>query len=405
MTVFNGFVGAARRLDDIDLPRMGHEIGVGEDELHAVIDVESRGKGFDTKRRPLILYEPHVAYRCASSKAKRDALVKAGLAYPTWGEKPYPKDSYARLLKAIEIDEAAALKACSWGMFQVLGENAESLGWPSVQAFVRDMMEDEENHLKAAIQFIKVNNLDDELRTLAALTRPTTAADCAPFVRTWNGPGYAKNNYHTKMAKAHNKWRKIKDTAWSPEEAPVPVPMPRPSLEPVVGRTDTVTVRVVQERLKELGYTEVGTPDGKLGKMTKTAILAFKNENDLKPINDIIDQAFLGSLDTAAPRDLPRETVAPEVVRKNAPEVRTNWLIKVGALVAGIPAAIGGLLDGVIGNLGFARETIKPLKEMFTDIPSEVWLIGVAVVAGGAYLVARQGEQKGIEAYQTGERR
>ncbi|HEV7434618.1 MAG TPA: hypothetical protein VGO22_07085 [Pseudorhizobium sp.] len=29
MTVFNGFVGTARRLDDIDLPRMGHEIGVG----------------------------------------------------------------------------------------------------------------------------------------------------------------------------------------------------------------------------------------------------------------------------------------------------------------------------------------------------------------------------------------
>ena len=27
--------------------------------------------------------------------------------------------------------------------------------------------------------------------------------------------------------------------------------------------------------------------------MTKTAILAFKNENDLKPINDVIDQAFL----------------------------------------------------------------------------------------------------------------
>lgn len=31
MADFNGFVGAARRLDDIDLPRLGHEIGVGED--------------------------------------------------------------------------------------------------------------------------------------------------------------------------------------------------------------------------------------------------------------------------------------------------------------------------------------------------------------------------------------
>ncbi|HEV7434615.1 MAG TPA: peptidoglycan-binding protein [Pseudorhizobium sp.] len=182
-------------------------------------------------------------------------------------------------------------------------------------------------------------------------------------------------------------------------------PVPPVAAEVPKGRTDTITVRVVQERLKELGYTEVGTPDGLFGKMTKTAILAFKNENDLKPINDVIDQAFLEALDTASLRDLPRETVPPEVVRKNAPEVRTNWLIKIGALAAGIPAAIGGLVDGVIGNLGFARETIKPLKEMFTDIPSEVWLIGVALIAGGAYLVARNGEQKGIAAWQSGERR
>lgn len=188
-------------------------------------------------------------------------------------------------------------------------------------------------------------------------------------------------------------------------KATAPVPVPKPSPEPALGRTDTVTVRVVQERLKDLGYSEVGKPDGIKGKLTRTAILAFKNENDLHPINDVIDQGFLNALDTAAPRMLPRETVSPEVVRENAPEVRTNWMIKIGALIAGIPAALGGLVDGVFDNLGFARETIKPLKEMFSDIPSEVWLIGVAVIAGSAYLVARQGEQKGIEAYKAGERR
>lgn len=180
---------------------------------------------------------------------------------------------------------------------------------------------------------------------------------------------------------------------------------PAADAEAAKGRTDAVTVRVVQERLKELGYTEVGTADGKLGKLTKTAILAFKNENDVAPINDVIDQAFLDALDLAKPRNLPREDVTPEVVRKNAPEVRTNWLIKIGALVAAIPAAVGGLIDGVIGNLGFAKETVKPLKEMFSDIPSEVWLISVAVIAGGAYLVARNGERKGIEAFRAGERR
>lgn len=236
MTDFGNFRGAAKRLDDIDLPRLGATIGVGEDELHAVIDVESRGKGFDSQGRPLILYEPHVAYRNASSPATRNALVKAGLAYRKWGEKPYPRDSYPRLLQAIKIDETAALKACSWGMFQVLGENAESLGYSSVQAFVRDMMADEENHLAAAIEFIKVNRLDDDLQRLAALKRPTTASDCSSFTRVWNGPGHLKNDYPAKMARAHNKWRGIKDTPWPAHRdvpaATVPTPTPKPANKP-----------------------------------------------------------------------------------------------------------------------------------------------------------------------------
>lgn len=63
MTDFNGFKGRAKRLDDIDLPRIGHRIGVGEDELHAFMDVETSGGGFDPQGRPKILFEPHVFYR------------------------------------------------------------------------------------------------------------------------------------------------------------------------------------------------------------------------------------------------------------------------------------------------------------------------------------------------------
>ena len=66
------FRGAAARLDDTDLPRIGALIGVGEDEIHAFIEVESRGAGFAAQGRPIILYEPHVAFRC-STGAKRQA--------------------------------------------------------------------------------------------------------------------------------------------------------------------------------------------------------------------------------------------------------------------------------------------------------------------------------------------
>ncbi|SOR29789.1 conserved protein of unknown function [Methylorubrum extorquens] len=55
-----GFVCAAARLSDYDLPRVGHTIGVGEDEIHAVMEVEASGGGFDRLKRPKMLFEPHV---------------------------------------------------------------------------------------------------------------------------------------------------------------------------------------------------------------------------------------------------------------------------------------------------------------------------------------------------------
>ncbi|MGX9119615.1 N-acetylmuramidase domain-containing protein [Mesorhizobium sp. BHbsci] len=54
------FKGAARRLDDLDLPKLGARIGVGEDEIHAFLEVETSGHGFDAHGRPIILFEPHV---------------------------------------------------------------------------------------------------------------------------------------------------------------------------------------------------------------------------------------------------------------------------------------------------------------------------------------------------------
>ena len=57
------FVGRAKRLDDLDIPAIGALIGVGEDEIHAFLDVEAAGSGFDKFSRPKMLFEPHVFYR------------------------------------------------------------------------------------------------------------------------------------------------------------------------------------------------------------------------------------------------------------------------------------------------------------------------------------------------------
>ena len=234
---WNGFKGAAKRLDDIDLPRIGHKIGVGEDELHAFMDVEAAGSGFDSLGRPKMLFEPHVFYRNLSG-ARRDKAVKAGLAYSKW-RRNYPKDSYPRLIEAMKIDETAALKASSWGLGQILGENHKAVGYSTPQTMVRAFMEDEEKHLEAIVQFLISKKLAAKLK----------AHDWAGVARGYNGAGYKQNAYDTKMAAAFAKWKRIKDTPWTPgldfdpaqkptekpASAPKPVPAPVAPTKPSSG--------------------------------------------------------------------------------------------------------------------------------------------------------------------------
>lgn len=220
MTNWNGFKGKAKRIEDVDLPRIGHEIGVGEDVIHAVLDVESRGKGFDSKGRPIILFEPHIFYR----QLKRDPAlqaeaVSAGLAYPKW-RRNYPKDSYPRLERAIKINERAALCSASWGLGQVMGFNHALAGFDTVQDFVLAMMDDEDNHLEAMIAFIVSAGLDDELRELeSAKTRAQRIAAARDFARGYNGSGYEKNRYHIRIADRFEWWRGKPDTPWKPSDA------------------------------------------------------------------------------------------------------------------------------------------------------------------------------------------
>ncbi len=205
------FSGKAKRLDDIDLPRIGARIGVGEDELHAFMDVEASGSGFDKAGRPKMLFEPHIFYRELKGK-QRDKAVAQGLAYPKQGTKPYPRDSYPRLKRAMTINNIAALRSASWGLGQILGRNHSAAGYTAVTAMVHAFEEDEENHLNAIVNFLISKEIEDDLRE----HRWSVVA------RVYNGPAYAKHNYHGRMAEAFAKWSAIADTPWpvKPETKP-----------------------------------------------------------------------------------------------------------------------------------------------------------------------------------------
>lgn len=199
------WVGVGTKLSDYDIPRIGQEIGVGEDEIHAVLDVETGGTGFD-QHGVIRLFEEHIFYRQLPA-AKRSAAVAAGLAHPSW-RRNY-KDNYARFLRAYEFDPAAALGACSWGLGQIMGFNCKLAGYSSPLDMVRAFAVSEGNQLDGMIDFITAAGLADELRR----------HDWAGFAKGYNGAGYAANRYDKRLAERLAWWQKRPDTPWSPEFA------------------------------------------------------------------------------------------------------------------------------------------------------------------------------------------
>lgn len=223
------FIGAGKRIEDLDIPRIGARIGVGEDEIHAVMDVEAAGSGFDAKGRPKMLFEPHIFYKLLGPGVQRDKAITGELAYSTWRSGSYPSDSYPRLAKAMEINRVAALRSASWGLPQIMGFNSSLAGYDNIEVMLDDFKNDEETHLNAMVTFIISAGLDDELKR----------HDWSGFARGYNGSSYAKHGYHTKLERAFNVWSKRKDTLYLPGVEMEPVPESRSYMDQIGAIVDS----------------------------------------------------------------------------------------------------------------------------------------------------------------------
>lgn len=384
--MFNDFAGAARPLDKIDVAQLAHRIGASEDHLQAFLNVESRSRGFDREGRPIILTEPHVFYRNLKGSERSEA-VRQGLAYPRWGEKPYPRsqdDRYDWLKAAMKINQSAALKSVSWGMSQVLGENFSVVGYPSVEAMVSAFMRDEEEHVEAMVKFILANGIADDLM----------AERWDVVARVYNGPGYKKNAYHTKMAKEYAKLRGVADSGWAPD-----APDPR-----VVSVTDVATLKSVQSRLRELGYYEVGKVDGIYGTKLRAGVLAFRADNGLPIIADI-DEELLAELMVAEKRPISEaraNTTTSDVRAEGSRQIAAadgqqavGSIMTVGG-VAGAAAKALGIEEG--GTLPAVWAAVEPVVELVKA--NGIYL----AVAFGAYIIwqAHKAKQARVEDEQEG---
>jgi len=161
--------------------------------LRAVIRVESAGRGFHPRTGlPIILFEPHVFHR---ETRGRHAAARPDLSYRSWGARAYPRsqaERWRQLRAAMALDEPAALRSASWGLFQVMGFNHRACGFTTLQAFARAHMRGERDQLLAFVSFL-------EARDLAAPLREGRWAD---FARGYNGAAYARHAYDQRLKAA-----------------------------------------------------------------------------------------------------------------------------------------------------------------------------------------------------------
>lgn len=199
---------SSRFLSEDDLFHAARQLGIELAAIKAVNEVESAGTGF-LNNFPKILFERHVFWKRLkkydidpelSTLGNEDILQKKAGGYKGGVLE------VARLERAKDIHEASALESASWGLFQIMGYHWKALGYVSVNDFTQRMMKNEGEHLEAFVRFIEVNDLAKYLRL--DLAQPSlTLENFAKFARHYNGSGYKRNKYHTRMLSAYNKYR------------------------------------------------------------------------------------------------------------------------------------------------------------------------------------------------------
>lgn len=197
-------VTSSKKLSKADIIAVANDLNIEPAALKAVIDVEAAGEGFDKQGRPTILFEPHIFWDELGKihyYTKRTELAKKhkGLLSQKWDKSLYRigGSSHDKLKIGADLHWEAAHKSASWGLGQIMGFNAQKIGYATLKDFIDDMYESEAKQLKAMGMFLKANGLISKLQR----------HDWAGFARGYNGSGYKRNNYDEKLRQAYNKYK------------------------------------------------------------------------------------------------------------------------------------------------------------------------------------------------------
>ena len=186
-------------LTEADFELVAAELGIEVAAIKAVVVIEagSEMKGFWAPGIPVINFDPtmYAKYKnkVTSKKGAVGETVPAGLT-------GYARKEWQQLINARKTNAQGANMGTFWGMFQIGGFNYKLCGCSSVDEFVKKMAYSELEQLELFAAFIENTGMVTYLKS----------KNWAAFARKYNGPGYAKRGYHTKMANAYKRFSATK---------------------------------------------------------------------------------------------------------------------------------------------------------------------------------------------------
>lgn len=141
-----------------------------------------------------------------TNKHMSDGKIEVYDLYPNYS------GAYLRLINAFRLDSNGALKSCSWGKFQIMGENYKLCGADSVEEFVTGMCTSEAKQVGYLAGFIQhkpcawKDRHDHTLGKEASLWDAVKAKNWKAIAFNYNGENYG--NYDKLLEHAYDSYKK-----------------------------------------------------------------------------------------------------------------------------------------------------------------------------------------------------
>lgn len=312
------------------------ELGCTVTALKAVIATEASGRWYNADNSLIRRFEPHHLPHALQLHVGFSGNWRTSLGLS--------RSQRARMFNAAHRkNPEAAVRAASWGAFQIMGFNYARCGFASAVEMVRAFERDVQHQLYAFIRFVRHVGADSALR----------AMDWHEFGRIYNGSGQPA--VYAQKVESH--YSRITGRG-------------SPTVLRISSRGGSV--REMQESLSALGYDV--RVDGFFGPETQDAVKAFQKDHDLA-VDGLVGAMTWRALRKAVEEKAGTATNVPSMPTPEVKDTRGEDLMDKMGKGTGILGAISSFFQTMMG-----------------PDPSDVVrvsgiLVSVALIGGGVGLI------------------